>query len=253
MQTYRTIKKLQFYFLNEKYPMWNTKFPPYESADGGFHTLCKSLFGRPNLRGDADWPTTSFGLSLILSDLALIQRPWWKICRHAGLFFFREHILVNSLKTRYSLGDEQGSFFESLLKEGYKQIEVSSNLQSVLARILGPRDVVEDWQLLEIPINERDSVALLELLALTKCPSIASFDGNDVTTENQIEEEGTILTVVTETIMDNPPIENRQDWIESRRNPGEYYRNMIDPKMMGEEPLAWVFRLPQTKSTQLFL
>jgi hypothetical protein len=209
-----------------------------------FRTLCESLFGRPNLRGDAAWPSSSFGLALILSDLALIQRPWWRVCQHAGLFFFRAHVLVNPVKARYSLGDEQSQFVQSLMSEGFTPTEISPDLRTALLRILGPRESIEDWRLLEIPRENQDSRELLDLLALTKCPSVESFDAIDpvtlqLTNRRKLDQTETIVHC------DVPPAENHSDWLEICRHPGQFYRSLVPPRT-SDEPLCWLFRSPAT-------
>jgi hypothetical protein len=211
-----------------------------------FLSLCQSLFGRDTLGGSATLPSASFGLRLVLSDLALIQRPWWKICRQAGIFFLREHILLNSLKTASALSGDKNRFLESLQKEGYKGIELTQSLQTVLGRILGPRDSIADWQLLEVPTTGADAVGLRELLGFTQCPPIASFETLDLETLQQ-NSASVQLDRVSWAVADVPASQEDADWVEMHVNPGLFYQRLIPAEVVRKEKQNWLFRLPESE------
>jgi hypothetical protein len=217
------------------------RYPSFESPDGGFRALCESLLGRPNLRGDLEWRSSSFGLCLILSDLALIQCPWWKICRQAGLFFFREHILLNQRKLHHSLGDDHDTFCASLFEEGYMKVTLTVHLQEVLARILNPTDSIEDWQLVQVPTGSADAMALRKLLALTKCPAITTFSALDPATLRP--QPPSPFDTHGEVNVDIPPTDS--NWVEIHSHPGEYYKRLIPEHVISGAEQSWLFRLPE--------
>jgi hypothetical protein len=180
-------------------------------------------------------------LTQVFADLALLQRPWWKLCRQAGIFFFREHILVNFARTERSLNMKGEVFREYLSRERFWPVEIGQRLQAVLKRIVD--DPIENWILLAIPSRGQDADKLRTLLAFMKCNPIQDFDELDLETFTKPSQRDG-WAIEHREIATFEPREADLDWPEIRANPGIFYQKLIRPEVVSTAQQTWLFRNP---------
>ncbi|KAH0789625.1 hypothetical protein GPJ56_006127 [Histomonas meleagridis] len=186
----------------------------------------KSVLGRMFLRPRCEWGSTENVFTQVFGELIQIQKGWWKLFKQLGIFYFREHLLIECEKFAFLLSVTPQEFIAKIEKDNFRAIPIPDSLRSVLLQIF-TEDDLNYWTLYAIP-HDNSANNLLSLLSHVQMPSIHEFG------ENQAKEmlKGDFKTVE---IFNLPP---------STAIPpdfGIYYQSLIPEERVQRGEKSWIF------------
>ena len=206
-----------------------------------FQHICYSVLGRAFLRCEASWGSCSTVFMQAFADLIQIQRPWWRMCSLAGIFFFRSHVLIDFVKAGKSLSIEPELFRSFLQRETYQPCPIPEGLARALHQVLD--DNSGGWNLFAIPSGKdasQECQKFAQLMRVMKCSDINDF--------NEWKFDGPVrMDVKTFNIEPPEPTYSREgDAVGEERRammaaPGEFYQKLI-PSERVQNDECWLFR-----------
>lgn len=211
-----------------------------------FQRLCQSILGYPCLftRPEVGSPPCAVIFLQAFTSLSQIQRPWWKMCGDAGIFFFRRHVLLNFGRTARSLEYQQDELREMLARDGYTECEMPDCLEHTIEHVT--TGDIDEWIIWQFP-TESDGQAYIALLQFMR--TLQMMNINDI---DDFEEWKGAPSVLRQSRMQNfvmEAIENAHvaatDELEDRKrmqaSPGEYYASLVPPERVRPDE-CWLFR-----------
>ena len=176
------------------------------------------------------------------ADLIQIQRPWWRMCSLAGIFFFRSHVLIDFAKAEKSLSIEPEQFRSFLHRENYQPCPVPEGLAHALNKVID--DDAGTWSLFAIPGGDdasQECRKLLQLMRVMKCSDINDF--------NEWKFDGPVRMDVKHKTFDVESFvicSQEGDAVGDERRammaaPGEFYQKLIPCERM-QKDACWLFK-----------
>lgn len=207
-----------------------------------FSRICQAVLGRPQLRGNCPWKSSSSSFIQIFSDFQKMNIPWWKLGKMAGIFFFYDHLLINFELLSQSTSQDQETLENKVNEDNFTKMQVPDYLQQLFLDNIHIK--TDDWNLYCVK-DALDSDKLIELLHKMKCPSITSFKGETI--------EKKPLPMLDYNYFEQanyPPDDDLfQRTKEFNQNPGLFYQSLIPAERFNAvTSKCWLFTTPEDLS-----
>lgn len=207
-----------------------------------FSHICQAVLGRPQLRANWPWKSSSSSFIQIFSDFQKMNIPWWKLGKMAGIFFFYDHILINIELLSQATSENPEALQKSIEQDNFTRIETPNYLKELFLNNIQLQ--TDNWVLYSIK-EAFDSERLVELLHKMKCPSITSFQGEQV--------EKKPLPSLSYNYFEQASYQSNEELLQKSLAfdpcPGLYYQSLIPSERLSTVTnKCWLFQTPEDLS-----
>lgn len=204
-----------------------------------FAKICQATLGRPQLRGNWPWKSSSSSFIQIFSDFQKMNIPWWKLGKMSGIFFFYDHLLINLELLSQATSENIETLAKKIDDDKFTKIQVPDYIKQLFLENIHIK--TDEWILYHVK-DAVDSEKLIELLHKMKCPSITSFQGES----NQKNP----LPILSFSYFDQAsyPTDDElfQKSYDFNQCPGRFYQNLIPAERINAvTSKCWLFTTPE--------